>query len=99
MSESGNFDVAKVAALARLEIDPSEEEQIHQDMENILVYIGKLSELDVEGVEPMAHVLPIKNICREDEVGDSFPRETMLANAPDTVEGELIKVHQVVDSH
>ncbi len=98
MSGAKNFDVRKVAALARLELEPSEEEQIRQDMENIVSYIGQLSALDVKGVEPMAHVFPVKNVYRKDEPGESFPRDKMLANAPETVEGELLKVHQVLDS-
>ena len=98
MSGAKNFDVRKVAALARLELEPSEEEQIRQDMENIVSYIGQLSALDVKGVEPMAHVFPVKKVYRKDEPGETFPRDKMLANEPETVEGELLKVHQVLDS-
>ena len=91
-----DFDVAKTALLARLELDAGEEERLRRDMEGIVGYIDMLSELDVEGVEPTAHAVPLTNVYREDTAEESFPRSEMLANAPDTVDDELIKVHQVI---
>ena len=99
MSDKTQFDVAKIAQLARLELKKDEAEQLHKDMEGIVGYIDMLSELDVEGVEPTAHAVPLTNVCREDVETESFPREAMLENAPDLVDDELIKVHQVIDSH
>ena len=99
MSAENQFDVAKIALLARLDLKKKEEELLHKDMEGIVGYINMLSELDVEGVEPTAHAVPLTNVCREDIAKDSFPRDAMLANAPDLVDEELIKVHQVVDEH
>ena len=96
MSDKNQFDVAKIALLARLDLKKEEEELLHKDMEGIVGYIDMLSELDVEGVEPTAHAVPLTNVCRDDITEDSFPRDAMLANAPDTVDEELIKVHQVL---
>ena len=99
MSAENKFDVAKVAQLARLELQADEEKHLHKEMESIVGYINMLSELDVDGVDPTAHAVPLTNICREDVEETSFPRDVMLANAPDIVDDELIKVHQVVDGH
>ena len=99
MNDKNQFDVAKVAVLARLDLKKDEEEQLHGDMEGIVGYINMLTELDVDGVEPTAHAVPLTNVCRDDVEEKSFPRDAMLANAPDLVDDELIKVHQVIDSH
>ena len=99
MSDKNSFDVAKVALLARLDLNDKEREILHKDMEGIVEYIDMLSELDVDGVEPTAHAVPLTNVYREDICKESFPQEAMLANAPETVDDELIKVHQVIDSH
>jgi aspartyl-tRNA(Asn)/glutamyl-tRNA(Gln) amidotransferase subunit C len=96
MSDKNQFDVAKIALLARLDLTKEEEESLHKDMEGIVGYIDMLSELDVEGVEPTAHAVPLTNVCRDDVAKESFSRDAMLANAPDTVDEELIKVHQVL---
>ena len=55
-----------------------------------------LSELDVTGIEPTAHAVPRSNVLRDDVRGTPLGRDAMLANAPDTVDGELIKVPQVL---
>ncbi|MCQ2351875.1 MAG: Asp-tRNA(Asn)/Glu-tRNA(Gln) amidotransferase subunit GatC [Victivallaceae bacterium] len=90
------IDIAYVAQLARLELDPAQAEKLQGELGNIVRYIDKLAELDVTGVEPTAHAISRRNVWREDEVRDSFPRETMLANAPDLVDETLIKVPQVL---
>ena len=50
-------------------------------------YIDTLNELDTEGVEPMSHSFPIKNVMREDEVRPSTDRELILSNAPKQKDG------------
>ena len=50
----------------------------------------------MEGVEPTAHASVCSNVWREDEVKPSYPRETMLANAPGVVSGELIRLPRVM---
>lgn len=99
MSNTNQFDVAKVAQLARLELKPEEEAQLRKDMEGIVGYIDMLAGLDVDGIEPTAHAVPLINVCRDDVAEESFPRDVMLENAPDVVDEELIKVHQVIESH
>ncbi|MFA7231029.1 MAG: Asp-tRNA(Asn)/Glu-tRNA(Gln) amidotransferase subunit GatC [Victivallaceae bacterium] len=96
MGAEHNIDVSYVAGLARLEIEPAAMKRLQQDMEAIVDYIEQLKELDVEGIEPTAHAMPLANVWREDVAGETFKRETMLANAPGTVDDELLKVPQVL---
>jgi aspartyl-tRNA(Asn)/glutamyl-tRNA(Gln) amidotransferase subunit C len=91
-----NIDVKYVAALARLELDKEKEERLQREMETILQYVASLSELDVSNIEPTAHAVQMTNIYRQDVSGSPFLREEMLANAPGTVNGELVKVPAVM---
>ena len=76
-----------VGILAKLELSDEEKEQAKKDMGSMLDYIDKLGELDTEGVEPMSHVFPVKNVFREDVVTNGDTREELLANAPGEKDG------------
>jgi len=90
-------DIQYVADLARLNLSPDETDRLTRDMEEIIRYsMDKLSELDTENVEPMEHVLPIRNIFREDKSYESFDREEILRNAPDKADG-CFRVPRTVD--
>ncbi len=93
---SNGIDVAKVAALARLKIEPSAVPELQKQMDAIVKYVEVLSELDVTGIEPTAHAIELVNVIRDDVAVTPFPREAMLSNAPETLDGELIKVPQVL---
>ncbi len=95
-SKAGAIDVSYVAQLARLELDESEKAAMQHDMEAIVEYIDELSELDVSGVEPTAHAVQVTNVERDDVARPGFGRDVMLANAPALIDGELIKVPQVL---
>ncbi|MAP73922.1 MAG: Asp-tRNA(Asn)/Glu-tRNA(Gln) amidotransferase GatCAB subunit C [Planctomycetaceae bacterium] len=75
-------DVEKVALLARLKFDEAELEKITKHMVQIVQYVDKLSELNTEDVEPMAHALDIQNALAEDESRPSLSRNEVLKNAP-----------------
>ena len=93
MSDSSKgIDVAHIATLARLRIEPGSVQKLQSEMESIVGYVEMLSELDVTGIEPTAHAV----VLRDDVRGTPLGRDAMLANAPDTVDGELIKVPQVL---
>jgi aspartyl-tRNA(Asn)/glutamyl-tRNA(Gln) amidotransferase subunit C len=79
---SAEIDVKYVAHLARLALTPEEERQLGTQLGNILGYIEKLRELDVSGVEPTAHAVPMVNVTRPDEIRPSLPHEDALRNAP-----------------
>lgn len=72
-----------VGILAKLELNEEEKKQAAADMEKMLDYIDKLSELDTEGVEPMSHVFGRTNVFREDVVTNGDDRESILKNAPE----------------
>ena len=75
---------------------PEQKTALSAELGNIVNYIAELSEVDVKGVEPTAHASACSNVWREDEVRPSYPRETMLANAPGVVNGELIRLPRVM---
>jgi aspartyl-tRNA(Asn)/glutamyl-tRNA(Gln) amidotransferase subunit C len=88
-------EVKHVARLARLALDEHRIAKLAGELESILGYVAKISEVDVTGVEPMAHALPIHNVFREDIVEPSLPLEKVLQNAPDT-DGPFFKVPKVL---
>ncbi len=92
-------EVEKVAALAHLQLSEEEFETFRRQLDSILAYIAKLTELDTSQVEPMAQVLyqARENAAfREDVVGASLPREQALGEAPES-DGSLVKVPKVVE--
>lgn len=98
MSNNSNaaIDVKYVAELARIDLAEGSIAKLQSDMQNIVEYIEQLSELDVSNIEPTFHAVQLVNVEREDKIKPSFPRETMLANAPAVLNGETIKVPQVL---
>jgi aspartyl-tRNA(Asn)/glutamyl-tRNA(Gln) amidotransferase subunit C len=74
--------VLHVARLARLELAEPEVERMQEELSGILSHIEKIGELDLEGVPPTSHVVPMTNALRADEPRPSWPREQMLALAP-----------------
>jgi aspartyl-tRNA(Asn)/glutamyl-tRNA(Gln) amidotransferase subunit C len=82
-------DVLHVARLARLEIPEAEVGRMQEQLGAILEAVGKVSELDLEGVEPTSHPLDLVNVWDEDEPRSSLSREDALANAPDPHRGSF----------
>jgi aspartyl-tRNA(Asn)/glutamyl-tRNA(Gln) amidotransferase subunit C len=80
-------DVLHVARLARLELVGDEVEQMREQLSAILEAVGKVAELDLDGVEPTAHPLDLVNVLAQDEPRPSLSREEALANAPDPEDG------------
>src|SRR4051794_5129221 len=80
--------VLHVARLARLELSDEEVEHFSGELSKVLDYIEKIEELgDLSGVEPTSHVVNVENALRADEPRPSWPREEMLAAAPDAAQG------------
>lgn len=78
------MEIGHVALLARLKLTDDETKLFSRQVGSILDYINKLNELDIKDIEPTAHVLPVKNVFREDKSGTSLPREKALQNAPES---------------
>ena len=90
------IDVGHVAQLARITLDDNSKGRFQENIESILEYVEKLSELDVDGIEPTAHATPLTNVLRDDVKKESFSRDVMLSNAPATIDDELIAVPPVL---
>lgn len=88
-------DVEHVALLGRLELSGEEKKMYAEQLSAILEYAGKLDDLDTENVPPTAHVLPLKNVFREDRVGEHLQLEKTMQNAPNR-EGNYFKVPRLV---
>ena len=84
---AAQFDIKYVAHLARLHLTPDEEKKLGAQLGGILGYIEKLKDLDVTGVEPTAHAVPLVNVTRPDEVRPSLPHDKVLRNAPAQANG------------
>ena len=84
------IDVGYVAELARLELTEDEKSLFQRQLDGIVGYVEKISEVDVSGVEPMMHGREVSNALREDSVRPSMPAEVALANAPKRVGDEFL---------
>lgn len=76
-------DVRWVAHLARLDLSADDLELMTRQLRSILDYVNQLQQVNTEGVEPLAHPLPVQNVFREDRLAPSLPVDTALANAPE----------------
>ena len=88
-------EVRHVAKLARLQLTDDQLEQYRGQLSTILDHIAKLNELDVEGVEPMAHPGDLTNRLDADEACASLDLEQVLSIAPAT-EGHFLAVPKVL---
>jgi len=83
-------EVRKVALLARLELDDAELARQAHHFNALLAQFEKLQQLDVDGVEPTSHSIPLSNVLREDVAQPSLPRDDALRNAPEARDGYFI---------
>jgi aspartyl-tRNA(Asn)/glutamyl-tRNA(Gln) amidotransferase subunit C len=88
--------VEKIAALARLEVDPAERERMLRELQAILSYVEQLQAVDVTGIEPTSQVTEgDPPALRPDEARPCDVRDEVLAEAPDR-DGDYFRVPQVV---
>lgn len=71
-----------VSELSRLSLPEEEKAEMAEKLEQIIDYVEILNRLDTEGVEPMSHTFPVKNVLREDEVVDFGRHAELMSNAP-----------------
>ncbi len=88
-------EVAKVAGLARLNLEPEKAEQFAVQFNDILDYMRKLNELDTSGVEPLYSPVTHETVFRDDNVRMEYSREELLGNAPET-DGSYFIVPRIV---
>lgn len=75
-------DLENVAVLSRLAIPADKEEQYANQLNDVLTYMENLNSINTDDVQPIAHVLPISNVFRDDVVKESLDRDLALSNAP-----------------
>ena len=76
-----------IAKLAKLSFTGEELDRMAKDMQSILGFAREINALDTSGVTAMEHVLPIQNVLRPDGDPQPFPREELLKNAPEQMDG------------
>ena len=86
----------KVARLARIRVEEERLPELAREFDAILGFIEQLNEVDVDGVEPMTSVTPMRLKRRADAVTDGGRQAEVLANAPDAREG-FFAVPKVVE--
>jgi aspartyl-tRNA(Asn)/glutamyl-tRNA(Gln) amidotransferase subunit C len=79
--------VLHVAKLARLRLDEAEVETMAGELSGILDHVDRIAALDLDDVPPTSHVIELENVLRADEPRPSWPRDVVLAPAPDPDDG------------
>ncbi|WP_428940195.1 Asp-tRNA(Asn)/Glu-tRNA(Gln) amidotransferase subunit GatC [Fontivita pretiosa] len=88
-------ELRHVARLARLELSDQQLHRFTEQIEAILEYVAKIGQVDVSGIEPMAHAVRLVNVFRDDQPQPALPIEKVLQNAPET-DGPFFKVPKVI---
>ncbi|MBO9640027.1 Asp-tRNA(Asn)/Glu-tRNA(Gln) amidotransferase subunit GatC [Siphonobacter aquaeclarae] len=86
----------KIAQLARLEIQPGEEESLKATLSSVLTWMEQLNELDTSGIEPLTHMSVEVNAFRPDVAKQTLTTEQGLLNAPKRDE-QFFRVPKVLE--
>lgn len=86
----------RVAKLARIRVPDDNLPQLAVQLSGILAFMEQLNEVDIDGIEPMTSVTPMRLPRRQDVVTDGNMQEKILSNAPDAREG-FFAVPKVVE--
>ncbi|HEV2426677.1 MAG TPA: Asp-tRNA(Asn)/Glu-tRNA(Gln) amidotransferase subunit GatC [Acidimicrobiales bacterium] len=89
MSALTRDEVARVAALARLELTNNELDRFTAQLGQVLEHARDMSSLDLGGVAPTSHPSGLVNVLRADDVGPCLDRDAVLATAPDAQDGRF----------
>ena len=83
-------EVEHVARLARLRLDEDELAKLQPELGRILEYVHQLAELDLSGLEPTSHAVPLKNVFRKDESVAGLAQDDAVGNGPDVEQGQFV---------
>ncbi len=75
-------DVDYISKLARIYLSDEEKRNFTTQLDSILEYVNKLNELNTDNVEPTAHILPLNNVMREDEVKQTWDTDLAVKQSP-----------------
>ena len=89
-------DVAKIAHLARLAVEPEQSEALGRELSNILDLVAQMDAVDTDAETPMAHPLEMAQRLRQDVVSEEDRRDSYQSNAP-AVENGLFLVPKVIE--
>ena len=92
-----DFDIARVARLARIALTEEELENYGRELGDIIEHAERVQALPTENVPPTSHPLPMTNAFRPDEVTPSLDRDEILGQAPDAVDG-YFRVPRILES-
>jgi aspartyl-tRNA(Asn)/glutamyl-tRNA(Gln) amidotransferase subunit C len=84
--------VRHVARLARLRLEPDEQERMRDELSVILDHVERIQSLDLDGVPPTTHVVALQNVLREDEARPGLSQQEALREAPEVVEEKFAVV-------
>lgn len=97
MSAITRDEVAHLARLARLSLEPAELDGLAAQLDVILQAVASISEVtDAADVPPTTHAVPVHNVTRPDVVTPSLSREAVLAGAPQAQDGRF-RVPRILD--
>ncbi|HXG19869.1 MAG TPA: Asp-tRNA(Asn)/Glu-tRNA(Gln) amidotransferase subunit GatC [Methylomirabilota bacterium] len=88
--------VQRVALLARVELSPTEERELLDHFDRILLYMEKLNDLDTTTIEPTAHAIDVPGPLRDDVVTNHPDTAALLANAP-AREDDFFKAPKIIE--
>ena len=91
-----DFDIVRIAQLARISLDEEELEGYATQLEQILEHAARVQALPTDGIEPTSHPLTMVNAFRPDEVIDCLDRDEVLSEAPDAENG-YFRVPRILD--
>ena len=81
------MDIKKYEAMAKLDLPAEERKRVSDRIDKLIESFSVLETIDVSGIEPLAAVLDIKNIFRDDEAKKIYTREELLSGAPEQYDG------------
>ena len=88
--------IEDLALLSRLHFSDAEKESIKKELKQMIEFVDKLGEVEVEGIEPLMHMSDATNRLRDDEVKGSVSREEAMKNAPES-DGIYFRVPKVIN--
>ncbi len=91
-----NTLILKLESLAKLQLEPTEREQLRSSLNHILTMVGQLNEVNTDGVVPLVYISEDNTPPRTDEVKYQLDRTKALLNAPERNEA-FFKVPKVLD--
>lgn len=83
-------EVEHVARLARLHFDEAELARLQPELGRIIEYVEQLAELDLSGLEPTSHAVPLRNVLRADEPVEGLTQADAVANGPNIERGQFV---------